>query len=238
MFRTPARYEIKLEGEEFVLSPRAAFQGQHHKPIVTRASSATTHAIGIMFKPSAVYQLWRLNMRKLTQKVSDAEALLGDEITRLVDDLSQPGSNEQCIEIVTRYLESRIEKHGVAHSRSEKVVELMQQRMGTMPVGELATQFNVSNRALERIFAEEIGVAPKYLNRVLQFNNALQILKYTPEIRWADLAARAGYYDHAHMIKAFIEFSGKTPVGYDGKDHRFTETHLNKESDKNINIYE
>jgi len=113
-----------------------------------------------------------------------------------------------------RYLADAVEQRGPSKIKSDKIVDVMQQHMGTLPVGNVAEKFNMNSRSLERIFAEEIGVSPKYLNRVMQFNNALQILKYEPGIRWAELATRAGYYDQAHMIKAFLEFAGMSPANY------------------------
>lgn len=238
MFTSASRYEMKLDDEEFKVAPRAALQGHHFGPIVSRALSDDTSAVGVMFKPTAFHQMWKVNMSELTNKITDAEPILGPDLTHLLDRLALNQSHDQRIQSVIAYLESVLRRQTITRARSEKIVEFMQQHFGTMPVADIASRFKLNNRALERIFSEEVGISPKYLNRVIQFNNILKILKYTPEIRWADLATRAGYYDQAHMIKAFIEFAGKSPLTYEQSDHRFTETHLTKEAGKKVNTYE
>jgi AraC-like DNA-binding protein len=239
MFTNNSRYEIKLASDDgFKESPRAALQGQHHGPIVTRTTANATNAIGVMFKPSGFHNIFGVNMASLTDRISDAEVIIGPGLTKLLDSLADLKINEERIEAVMTYILRVVQEKGPLKVKSDKIVDVMQEHMGTLPVGDVAEQFQMNSRSLERIFAEEIGVSPKYLNRVMQFNNALQILKYEPGIRWAQLATRAGYYDQAHMIKAFLEFSGKSPAIYDEKDTRFTETHLTRDSDKEKNTYE
>jgi AraC-like DNA-binding protein len=191
-----------------------------------------------MFKPSGFHNIFEINMTSLTDKISDAEVIIGPDITKLLNDFAGLNSNEERIEAVMSHFENVVQQKGNSKNKSDKIVDVMKQHMGTMPVGDVAEQFQMNSRSLERIFAEEIGISPKYLNRVMQFNNALQILKYEPGIRWAELATRAGYYDQAHMIKAFLEFAGKSPANYDEPYTRFTETHLVKDADKQKNTYE
>jgi len=239
MFTTSSRYEIKLASDDdFKISPRAALQGQHHGPIVTRTTAEATNAIGVMFRPSGFHNIFGVKMNSLTDRISDAEVIIGPGLTKLLDDLILLQSNEDRIEAVMTYIANVVRVKGPLKIKSDKIVDVMQQHMGTMPVGNVAEQFQMNSRSLERIFAEEIGISPKYLNRVMQFNNALQILKYEPGIRWSELATRAGYYDQAHMIKAFLEFAGKSPANYDEKNTRFSETHLTRDSNKEKNIYE
>jgi len=94
MFTTKARYEIKLASEEsFKLSPRAALQGQHHGPVSTRTTSEATHAIGVMFRPSAFHDIFGVKMTSLTDRISDAETIIGSSLTALLDSLSDLDSN-------------------------------------------------------------------------------------------------------------------------------------------------
>jgi AraC-like DNA-binding protein len=67
-------------------------------------------------------------------------------------------------------------------------------------------------RFIER-FKTEVGVTPKRYCRLLRFQRAVQ-LAYKHEVNWAQLAVDCGYFDQAHFIHEFRDFSGLTPGNY------------------------
>jgi AraC-like DNA-binding protein len=68
-------------------------------------------------------------------------------------------------------------------------------------------------RFIER-FKAEIGVTPKRYCRLLRFQQAVAKTHCAKEVDWAELALSCGYFDQAHFIHEFREFSGLTPSGY------------------------
>ena len=58
---------------------------------------------------------------------------------------------------------------------------------------------------------EESGLAPKHLCRILRFRHACE-LAMSRGSGWAAIAADAGYFDQAHLIHDFHEFTGRAPV--------------------------
>jgi AraC-like DNA-binding protein len=69
----------------------------------------------------------------------------------------------------------------------------------------------MSERQFRRRCVEESGLAPKQLCRILRFRHACE-LAAARRAGWAAIAADAGYYDQAHLIRDFHEFSGGAPV--------------------------
>ena len=69
-------------------------------------------------------------------------------------------------------------------------------------------------RFIER-FKAEVGVTPKRYCRLLRFQQALTEAHRTDGPHWTDVAAVCGYFDQAHFIHEFQEFSGLTPRAYD-----------------------
>lgn len=68
-----------------------------------------------------------------------------------------------------------------------------------------------SVRTINRWFTLEIGMSPKKLARVARFHSALSGLHGTLSARYY---LDAGYYDQAHFIKEFKEFTAMTPEHY------------------------
>jgi AraC-like DNA-binding protein len=81
---------------------------------------------------------------------------------------------------------------------------------------ELAEAAGVSRRHLERLFARELGFPPKTVGRVMRFQRALTSLMSTPDESLSALASATGYFDQAHFIRDFKQFTGGIPRGYRG----------------------
>jgi AraC-like DNA-binding protein len=70
-----------------------------------------------------------------------------------------------------------------------------------------------SPRRLTERFRAEVGLAPKAYQRVRRLQGALHRLDGDTH-RGADIAAELGYFDQAHFVRDFREFTGMTPTEY------------------------
>ncbi len=80
---------------------------------------------------------------------------------------------------------------------------------GNYPIRELARDFGLTERTLERRFIGHVGTTPKKYARVVRLRYALFQRKSLSG--WADVAYAAGYYDQSHMIHDFQELYGMSP---------------------------
>jgi AraC-like DNA-binding protein len=60
-------------------------------------------------------------------------------------------------------------------------------------VGPLASELGWSRKHLIARFREQIGVPPKILARIVRFHRVVRWLDGREQVRWAELACRAGY---------------------------------------------
>lgn len=79
-------------------------------------------------------------------------------------------------------------------------------------VAAIAEDLGSSTRSLERAFLDRVGCAPKTFARIARFQRALALRETYPQWRWARVAVESGYYDQAHLIADFRQFSGMTPA--------------------------
>jgi len=80
---------------------------------------------------------------------------------------------------------------------------------GNVAVGALAGEVGWSARHLTNRFRGETGLGLKEAARVIRFDRARRLL--TPDVRLADLAAQAGYFDQAHLAREFHALAGCSP---------------------------
>lgn len=73
----------------------------------------------------------------------------------------------------------------------------------------------VSSRQFERQFLERIGVSPKIYQRLLRFNQVMNLRKQNPALKWVDITYHCGYFDPNHLLRDFKQFTGVVPSGFD-----------------------
>ena len=82
-------------------------------------------------------------------------------------------------------------------------------------IAEIARDIGWSGKHFRARIQDAVGVGPRAYRRLLRFHALTRaIANATGAPDWAALALDAGYYDQAHMIREFREFSGLTPRTY------------------------
>jgi AraC-like DNA-binding protein len=61
--------------------------------------------------------------------------------------------------------------------------------------------------------------------RSYRFSSTVLALDVAAPIDWGDVAAGAGYFDQAHFVREFREFTGLTPTRYAEVRRRFLRDH-------------
>ncbi|WP_326847542.1 helix-turn-helix domain-containing protein [Streptomyces kaniharaensis] len=86
---------------------------------------------------------------------------------------------------------------------------------GGLPVAALARETGWSARHLQERFRRETGLTPKAAARVIRFDRARRLLAGSaPPPRLAELAARCGYFDQAHLAREFRALAGSAPTAW------------------------
>ncbi len=82
-------------------------------------------------------------------------------------------------------------------------------------IGELVALLPVSHRTVIARFRRATGLTPRDYAQLWRFHRFVAGLAAIEEPGdWASLAPMGGYYDQAHVIRAFRRFSGWTPSEY------------------------
>jgi len=81
-------------------------------------------------------------------------------------------------------------------------------------VGELAAASGTSARSLQRLFADYVGVSPKWVMRRARLHEAAERADGGELVDWAELAADLGYSDQAHLTRDFTATIGVPPTHY------------------------
>ncbi len=83
---------------------------------------------------------------------------------------------------------------------------------GKLKVRDLAKANYISLRQLERRFKNYIGLTIKQFSNIIRFNHAKQLIAQASDKSLSEIAWEVGFFDHAHMTKAFNRLSGENPT--------------------------
>jgi AraC-like DNA-binding protein len=103
--------------------------------------------------------------------------------------------------------------HAPAHAPNavQRTIAALADTHGLADLDFFSRAASLSPRQFRRRCLEESGLTPKHLCRILRFRRALNLASRHKQ-DWADIAAETGYFDQAHLIRDFREFTGQTPM--------------------------
>jgi AraC-like DNA-binding protein len=184
-----------------------------------------SRSVGVHFKPWGLAPFLPMAAVELCDRPATIEQVWGrPTIAELRDQLAGAAEPDQMLTLLEEALMRQLrEIHGLDLVRHASAA--IAATAGTVPIGDLIAAGGVSSTYLARGFKEIIGVTPKRLARAHRFSTTVLAIDPAEPIDWADLAARAGYFDQAHFAHEFREFTGFTPTRYIEVRRRFLREH-------------
>jgi AraC-like DNA-binding protein len=159
---------------------------------------------GIRFRPGMAPAFLKLRADQLTDLTIPLQAFPNQ--AELAGRLAGAQSAAECRQILIAALHPPADTpNGV-----QRAIEAVTGSHGDINLEWVARQAGMSERQFRRRCLEESGLSPKQLCRVLRFRRACSLGQ--GGLPWGLVAAEAGYFDQAHLIRDFREFAGATPM--------------------------
>lgn len=182
--------------------------------------------VAIRFKPAGLFELFKIPMKKFTNKIVDFTAIAGEEVSLWADQVIAAPTNYQRIKLIENFLLRKLHNRQACLDRIHQMVELIVSKLGNVTIKELAFRLKISDRQLERKFLEVVGISPKLFARLIRVNYVFKLLRTDPELKWQDIIYMCGYYDQAHFIRDFKYFAGESPNAYMARKTAFSDVFL------------
>ena len=81
-------------------------------------------------------------------------------------------------------------------------------------IEQVAAEFALTPRTLQRMFREYVGVGPKWVIQRYRLHEVVERVEADPAVDWAATAAELGYADQAHLVRDFTRLVGRPPATY------------------------
>ncbi len=167
--------------------------------------------LGVMFRTGHAAPFLDVSARELTDRFTALSDLWGAAGQALEDDLRELRTTPQRIQRLEQALVERLARVRPPDLRFVSLAEFVLREQGAVSVEGLSAASGLSRQHLARKFQDIVGVSPKLFCRLVRFHAVLSQVVTRASLDWAGLAAEYGYYDQAHLISEFKEFTGLTP---------------------------
>lgn len=170
--------------------------------------------IGVNFQVTALYKLLNVSLKQFTDTVKPAVEYFGNSINDLFHTLHQSSGKDNAIRILNRFFLKMIGKKTIDIDPFDHLITKIEMRNGIISVTEMLEIYPASERTLQRLFRDRVGVSPKMFCMILRHLNIFKTIKANPCISFAKLVYECGYNDSAHFSKDFKKIANITPVAY------------------------
>jgi methylphosphotriester-DNA--protein-cysteine methyltransferase len=170
---------------------------------------------GIVFKPSALSTLFGLNAFELTEERIDLFSILPqDYVQKYVAQIRQAAKLNERVKLLEELLLQHIRLNKPEPDYIDTAANLIVEKNGMLHVYDLLKDSCMSRRTFERKFLQKVGLSPKYYARIRRIGYLCNLVAGKKKVNWPEVFYEAEFYDQAHFIKDFEEFTGRTPQQY------------------------
>jgi AraC-like DNA-binding protein len=196
----------------FVSLPQSGVQGTFRgKRIYVAAGNG--RIVGIRLRPGALHAFWDGKMADLQGEIMDLQQVF-------------PHMDRPHIEHLLTLDDSAVIDHFVTQLRTKhpqpdtniehlnEIITAIETNENLQTVAAVANAFGRSERWLQQLFRDYVGIGLKWLLQRHKLLAAAELIRKTDQPNWAAMAYDLGYSSQQHFIADFKQVLGKTPLQY------------------------
>jgi hypothetical protein len=200
--------------DEFIIQPRAMVLGQITKSFFIQPTGYV-NTFAVRFYPYGFATFAATSIKNLANKETPINLLFGDgPASQLEHKIISAANTKQRIEIVEKFFLDKLKDTTTIDGIVKATVDSIIQTEGSESINSILKNDLSKRRQLERKFFNQVGLSPKQLGKVIRLQTALKMLLHQEYESLTKIAYDSKYYDQAHFIKDFKEFTGANPKDF------------------------
>jgi AraC-like DNA-binding protein len=184
------------------------------RSIFTRRLTGAGKVLGVRFRPGGFRPFSGKPVSALTDRVVPASEIFGPSADEACSAVTGAADDAGMVASAERLLRGSGAAPDPVAARVAEIVGRITADPGLCRVATLADDFGISERQLQRLFAEYVGVSPKWVMRRARLHEAALRADTGDDVDWAALARDLGYADQAHLTRDFTATLGTPPARY------------------------
>nr|WP_167015983.1 helix-turn-helix domain-containing protein [Chitinophaga sp. Cy-1792] len=212
---------LDADMKEKVTMKHAWISGTQKQAILYQNQTASS-ILSIRFTTGGFYALTKIPVTAIPSVCVEAELLLGNSFKHLYEKLINANDVPQLFTIIENYFLQLI---GDQHFENS-LVKFVDKNIDK-PIDWLIKKSGYSQKHVIQIIKQHTGFPPKYLQKLHRFQNVIRdIQAFKGKADWMAIVNDYDYFDQAHFIKEFSQFTGIKPTQYLSSQMEVEDNHL------------
>ena len=162
--------------------------------------------------PFVLKSFFDLQPKDVNDDCYDLLQLKDANTSKTIDRLLTAKNTEDRISLLKSFLHSIfVLKKDLLDFKIRQAIQIIIDNKGQISIGDLCGQLKIAERSFERRFLAQVGVSPKQLSKIIQFDASLNQLNNKAYSKLTDIVYANGFADQSHFIRVFKAFTGTTP---------------------------
>ena len=162
-------------------------------------------------QPFAVRTLFGVNPKLLNDDCHDLSPQYADALRHL----QFAAESAEQAEILAKFIAAKAESAATDKgSQVQMAIGLVLSSGGKIGVKAMAQQLHLTERTLQRLFMEYVGLSPKQFAKIVQFQQAFNQVSDEAFDKLTEIVFENGYADQSHFIRNFRRFTGQKPSDF------------------------
>ena len=184
------------------------------RSLFVRQLSGLGQALGVRFRAGCFRPFWQAPISQLSDRVVPAVRVFGPLAEKTRQEIMCAESDADMTAHAESLLYSALPERDPMAEQAADLVALITSSPALRRVDELSAASGLSVRSLQRLFADYVGVSPKWVMRRARLHEAAERADSGQVVDWAALALDLGYADQAHLTREFTTTIGEPPARY------------------------
>jgi AraC-like DNA-binding protein len=196
----------------FISAQRSGIQGTFRGKR-THVAAGSGRIVGIRFRPAALHAFWGGTLADLQEKIIDLQPGFPQAGSKCVEHLLTL-DDHAAIDVLVGLVRARRPLPDVNIELTNEIINAIETDVNLQTVSAVASAFGRSERWLQQLFQDYVGIGLKWFLQRHRLLAAAQLIRECDHPNGAAIAYDLGYSSQQHFISAFKQVLGKTPLQY------------------------
>lgn len=168
----------------------------------------------IKFRPGGFRPFVQVPVSAFANRIVALAEVFGDSLRTFAREVLGGGDHETALLALETFLRGRHPQSGAALDLAARIAGRIASDRDLTRIEQVAAEFALTPRTLQRLFSEYVGVSPKRVIQRYRLHEVVERIDAGSGIDWAATALELGYADQAHLIRDFRNLVGCSPARY------------------------